>query len=111
MMPFYARNNSYSTATVADICGVSGQDSTGSCNLFKPGTLTGRKPVYVNYGKGVGAFKTDTNNVAPSLGLTWRPSFDHGVLRKLAGIEGDTVLFASYAMTTGREGSALANVT
>ena len=37
--PFYPTNNSYSTATLEDVWGVSGVD-----NIFKPGVLTGRKP-------------------------------------------------------------------
>src|SRR4029079_674849 len=36
------------------------------------------------------------------LGLTWRPSLDSGKLRTLFGVEGDTVLFASYAMSYER---------
>ena len=40
--PFVSHNNSYSTATLADLCGVSGIGADGGCNLFKPGTLTGR---------------------------------------------------------------------
>jgi hypothetical protein len=101
-LPFYAVNDSYSTATLADICGISGM--TGSqCNVFQPGTLTGIHPVYQNYAKGTDAFHTDKNNIAPSLGLTYRPSFEKGLLKKLAGPEGDTVLFASYAMAYERQ--------
>ena len=83
--PFVAHNNSYSTATLADLCGVSGIGADGGCNLFKPGTLTGQTPQLVNYSKGTPAFKTDRNNFAPSLGMTWRPSRDSGMLRKLFG--------------------------
>jgi len=101
-LPFYAVNNSYSTATLADICGISGMTGT-QCNLFMPGTLTGIHPTYKNLGKGVNAFNVDKNNIAPSLGLTYRPNFDKGVLGKLAGPEGDTVLFASYAMAYERQ--------
>jgi len=72
--PFVSHNNSYSTATLADLCGVSGLDANGGCNLFAPGTLTGRQPQLVNYTKGTPAFKTDFNNLAPSVGMTWRPS-------------------------------------
>ena len=50
--PFVSRNDSYSTATLADICGISGIGADGQCNLFKPGTLTGRAPFYVNYTAG-----------------------------------------------------------
>ena len=100
--PFVAHNNSYSTATLADLCGVSGIAADGQCNLFKPGTLTGKTPQLVNYTKGTPAFKTDKNNLAPSLGLTWRPSRDGGLLGKVLGPEGDTVFFASYAMAYER---------
>jgi hypothetical protein len=102
--PFYSRNDSYSTATLADICGISGIGGDGQCNLFKPGTLTGRKPFFVNYSKGTPAFNTDRNNFAPSVGLTWRPSFGDGMLRRIVGEDGDTVLFASYALAYERAG-------
>src|SRR6185437_13500500 len=82
-LPFYSVNDSYSTATLADVCGISGIGSDGSCNLFKPGTLAGRHPVYMNYGKGVDAFNPDKNNLAPSLGVTWRPVTGHGLLRRI----------------------------
>jgi hypothetical protein len=36
--PFVSKNNSYSTATLADICGISGIGSDGQCNLFEPAT-------------------------------------------------------------------------
>ena len=67
-LPFESVNNSYSTATFADVCGISGVGSNGQCNLFMPGTLTGKHPTYVNYSKGTPAFNTDRNNFAPSLG-------------------------------------------
>jgi hypothetical protein len=104
--PFVSTNNSYSTAALADICGISGIGSDGQCNLFKPGTLTGKAPVYVNYSEGTPAFKTDRNNFAPSLGFTFRPSATDGFLGKLVGPEGDTVLFGSYALAYERAGMA-----
>jgi hypothetical protein len=100
--PFVSHNNSYSTATVVDLCGLSGVAADGGCNLFKPGTLTGRTPQLVNYAKGTKAFDTDLNNLAPSLGMTWRPARDSGVLRRLFGPEGDTVFFGSYAISYER---------
>jgi hypothetical protein len=100
--PFRAENNSYSTAALADLCGVSGIGSDGGCNLFKPGTLAGKAPTLVNYTKGTPAFNTDFNNIAPSVGLTWRPSYDNGLMGRLLGQDGDTVFFASYAMSYER---------
>jgi hypothetical protein len=104
--PFVSKNNSYSTATLADICGISGIGADGQCNLFKPGTLTGRAPVFVNYSEGTPAFKTDRNNFAPSLGLTYRPAFQDGILRRMFGEDGDSVLFGSYALAYERAGMA-----
>ena len=42
--PFTAQNNSYSTPTVEDVCGLSGvNSSTGNgCNLFQPGVMPGK---------------------------------------------------------------------
>ena len=102
-LPFQSVNDSYSTATLADLCGISGIGAGGQCNLFMPNTLTGKAPTYVNYTKGTPAFKTDRNNFAPSLGLTYRPSFDQGLMRRLFGQDGDTVFFASYAMSYERQ--------
>ncbi|HEX6972893.1 MAG TPA: TonB-dependent receptor [Vicinamibacterales bacterium] len=99
--PFVSRNNSYSTATVADVWGVSGVG-----NLFKPGTLTGKKPEYQNLTANTQPYKTDYNNLAPSLGLTWRPSSEQGLLRKILGQEGDTVLSAAYSLAYNRGGMA-----
>ena len=78
------------TATVADIWGVSGVG-----NLFKPGTLTGKVPQYQNLTANTNAYKSDRNNVAPSLGLTWRPTSERGLFRSLLGNDGDTVLRAA----------------
>jgi hypothetical protein len=102
--PFYARNNSYATATVADVCGVSGTNPQTTCNLFKPGTLTGSKPVFTGYGKGTPAFSTDYNNLAPTIGLAWTPGGRTGILGKILGADGDSVLRAGYALAYNRPG-------
>jgi hypothetical protein len=102
--PFYALNNSYATATMADVCGVSGVNPNSVCNLFQPGVLTGRKPVFVGYEKGAKAFDTDTNNWAPTLGVAWTPNAKSGPLGWLLGTDGDTVLRAGYALAYNRPG-------
>jgi Carboxypeptidase regulatory-like domain len=102
--PFYPRNNSYSTATVADVCGISGTNPTTTCNLFSPNVRTGAKPVFVGYGEGAAAFKTDYNNFAPSVGLVWTPSRRSGVLGAILGGDGDSVLRGGYALAYERHG-------
>ena len=98
-LPFVSRNGSYSTATIADIWGVSGVG-----NLFKPGTLAGAKPQYQNLTANTQPYKTDWNNVAPSLGLTWRPTAEKGLFWKILGSDGDTVLSAAYGLSYSRGG-------
>ena len=46
-LPFYPMNNSYTTVTEESLYGISGVG-----NLFKPGTLTGTKPSFVQYPDG-----------------------------------------------------------
>ena len=102
--PFYARNNSYATATMADVCGVSGIGSNGGCNLFQPGNLIGQKPTFKAFPKGTYAYKTDWNNVAPTLGMSWVPGGRGGFMGKILGQEGDTVLRAGYSLAYERHG-------
>lgn len=95
-MPLAPKNNSYATASLADIYGVSGEG-----NLFKPG-VAGRSPVFVQYNKGVGANKTDLNNLAPSFGITWRPNVGSGFLKSLLSEE--PVFRAGFSMAYSRNG-------
>jgi hypothetical protein len=97
--PFVSRNDSYATATVDDIWGVSGVG-----NLFKPGTLTGKVPQYQNLTKNTNAYKADVNNLAPTFGLTYRPNADKGLFHSLLGSDGDTVLRAAYTLAYSRGG-------
>ncbi len=99
--PFVSRNNSYATATVPDIWGVSGVG-----NLFKPGTMTGQASQYQNLTKNTNAYKADVNNIAPTLGLTYRPSAQKGLFRSILGNDGDTVLRAAYTLAYSRGGMA-----
>ena len=100
-LPFVSRNNSYATAAVEDIWGISGVG-----NLFKPGTLTGKIPQYQNLTANTQPYNTDWNNLAPSLGITYRPSADKGLFQKILGHEGDTVLSAAYSLSYNRGGMA-----
>jgi hypothetical protein len=97
--PFYPLNNSYFTGTVEDVYGVSGVG-----NVFKPGTLTGRKPQFVQYDKGEGAAKTDKNNLAPSVGVAWQPRLEDGFLRTILGAE--PVIRGGFAIAYNRNGMA-----
>jgi hypothetical protein len=102
--PFYPLNNSYSTATMADVCGVSGLNAQGRCNLFQPGTLGGKHPQFVNFGKGQPAYNSDMNNIAPSIGAAWTPGRRSGLLGALMGPEGDFVIRGGYTRSFSRNG-------
>ncbi len=97
--PFVSRNNSYATATIEDIWGLSGVG-----NLFTPGVMNGKIPQYQNLTKNTNAYKADTNNFAPTLGLTYRPTASKGLFRSLLGSDGDTVLRAAYTLAYSRGG-------
>ena len=110
--PFYAMNNSYSTATVNDVWGVSGyvpgcdmsNPTRDACNLFRPGTMTGSKPTYQNLGAGVKAYNTDWDNIAPSVGVNWTPGPKGGFMKGLLGEAGDTSISGGYSRAFDRRG-------
>ncbi len=110
--PFYAQNNSYSTATVADLFGVTGVGSgftpgsvvTGLGNLFKPGTLQGTATTYKLLEQNNSAYNVDWGNVAPSLGAAWAVGSEKGFLHALLGGPGDSVLRGGASLAYQRGG-------
>ena len=104
--PFYPLNSSYSTATLADLCGLSGVGSGDSietkCNLFQPGTMPGKRPQFVNFAKGTYAYDVDYNNFAPNVGFAWSLNDKQGVLGKLLGNE--AVVRGGYTRAYNRNG-------
>jgi hypothetical protein len=98
--PFYALNNSYSTANIADLFGLTGTGSNlvvGSTvnntgNLFQPGVQQGSPTTYQLLTKNTNAYKTDWNNLAPSIGAAWTTGASGGFLHKLLGSKGDAVI-------------------
>jgi hypothetical protein len=109
-MPFFAMNNSYSTADIAAVMGVTGTGSdfvVGSAgsstgNLFKPGTMTGTPPVFNMLAANTAGYNTDKNNLAPSVGVAWTVGSDKGFLHKILGSPGDSVLRAGYSIAFQR---------
>ena len=99
--PFYPTNNSYSTISEAGLYGISGDG-----NLFKPGTLTGSKPLLTQYTAGSYAYNPDRNNLAPSVGFAWQPpSQSGGIGRMILGSqEGDSVIRGGFGMAFQRPG-------
>jgi hypothetical protein len=104
--PFTPENNSYSRAFIEDVCGISGVNAQGTCNVFQPGVLNGRVPQFVQFNEGEGAYSTDRNNFAPSLGFAWTLGGGGGtLLRSVLGNEqGDSVLRGGYTLAYERLG-------
>lgn len=86
----------------ADIWGISGLN-----NHFKPGTMTGRDPIIVRVEEGEAANETDFNNFAPSIGFTYSPNFDGGVLGSFFGGPGKSVIRGGFSRAFVREGTLL----
>ena len=92
-------NSSYSTLSLNDLYGVSGPG-----NLFKPGTLTGRVPQFVQFKAGDKGYNTDYKNFAPNFGFAWSPNVKGGWLGRLIGENGQTVIRGGYSIAYSRRG-------
>ena len=81
-----------------------GSGKYGQGNLYKPGTLTGVAPSVVAYENSRPAYNTDWNNLAPSLGVTWRPNVGKGILGKI--LSQDPVLRGGYSISYSKLGTS-----
>ncbi|HEX3084728.1 MAG TPA: TonB-dependent receptor, partial [Pyrinomonadaceae bacterium] len=97
--PFQSLND---TLTQVGYAGLFGESGVG--NVFKPGTLTGSPSTYTRFTKGSKTSETQYNNFAPSIGFTWSPNFKSGLLHRLAGESGQTVLRGGFSEAFVREG-------
>ncbi|HEX8636995.1 MAG TPA: hypothetical protein VF692_02950, partial [Pyrinomonadaceae bacterium] len=78
---------------------------SGLGNIFKPGTLTGSVPRVVPLKIGEKAYPDDYNNFAPSVGAVWSPDFgENGLLRRVFGATGQSVIRGGYSVSFVREG-------
>jgi hypothetical protein len=102
--PFYPLNSLYSQASVAQVCGVSGVSSDGTCNLFQAGVQPGPRPTYDQYTEGSKAHNTDLNNFSPSAGFAWTPAARPGMLGTLMGRDGEFVIRGGYNRAYSRPG-------
>lgn len=108
--PFRALNNSYATATIDNVWGVSGYKpgcdlsnvTPEACNIFKPGQMPGSPTVYERWNKGTAGYNVDWNNVAPSFGFNWTPDRLDGFLGTLMGPSGDFAIRGGVARSFQR---------
>jgi hypothetical protein len=95
-------DNYSALSSFADVYGESGLG-----NIFKPGTLTGQAPKVVGLKAGDKAFKDDLHNFAPTFGIVYSPAFKDGIMGKIFGGAGTSVLRAGWSRAFVREGTAL----
>jgi hypothetical protein len=106
-MPFAPSNDTMTTASLADVCGVSGVGSGGvynACNFYAPGASGGKTPEFNQFTTGTRGYNTDWNNFAPNLGFAWRPSVESGWLRALLGDPEQATLRGGYSEAFERQG-------
>jgi len=105
--PFAPFTSVMSSATMESVCGRSGLGNGGlysRCSFLTPGSLSGVPPQYIQFEKGSEGYKTDLNNVAPSVGIAWRPNVQSGFMRKILGDPDQGVLRAGYSEAYDRQG-------
>ena len=106
-MPFSPSNDTMTTASLADICGVSGIGSGGiydACNFYAPGASGGKVPEFTQLTSGTRGYNTDWNNFAPNVGVAWRPNVESGWLRTLLGDPEQATLRGGYSEAFERQG-------
>ncbi|HLG15938.1 MAG TPA: carboxypeptidase regulatory-like domain-containing protein [Blastocatellia bacterium] len=77
---------------------------SGPGNLFKPGVFRGAPTQYRLLEPGEKAFRNRLKDFTPSLGFAWSPNISKGILGKLLGDSGQTVLRGGYSIAYTREG-------
>jgi hypothetical protein len=97
-----ALNSVYALAPFSDVFGRGGTNG-----LFNPTANGGRVPQFNQFNPGDKLYKTDWNNVAPSLGIAYTPNWKSGIMHSLLGAGGQTVLRAGYSISFVREGTAV----
>jgi Carboxypeptidase regulatory-like domain len=95
---FYPMNSNYTTASIADLWGISGVG-----HLFSPGVTTGQTPQFVQFKSGTPSYDTQYSNFAPSFGFAWNPRATSTWMKRIFGDQG-TVIRGGYAIAYSRRG-------
>jgi hypothetical protein len=106
-MPFSPSNDTMTTASLADICGVSGIGDGGiynACNFFAPAASGGKVPEFAQFTTATRGYNTDWNNISPNVGVAWRPNVQTGWLRALLGDPDQATLRGGYSESFERQG-------
>ena len=98
-LPFEGLNDAGATVSYEGLFGES-----GAGNMFRPGVLEGGASTYALFGTGYKAYHASYGNFAPTVGFAYSPSFKSGLLRRLSGESGQTVIRGGFSMAYNREG-------
>jgi carboxypeptidase family protein/TonB-dependent receptor-like protein len=110
-LPFTAVNDTMSAATMPSVCGMSGLGDGGTyskCDFTRVGASPlGVVPEFIQYSRGTRGYDIDWNNVAPNVGIAWRPNVQTGWLRTLLGDPEQATLRAGYSVAYERQGMSV----
>jgi len=99
--PYYAKNNAYTVPlSFNNIFGCSGPN-----NFFHPDGCTNPITQFQRLAPGSKAYGTDWNNFAPTFGIAYSPDFKTGIMHKLLGNSGQSVLRAGYSVAYVSDGT------
>ncbi|MEX2272255.1 MAG: carboxypeptidase regulatory-like domain-containing protein [Vicinamibacterales bacterium] len=107
--PFSPSNDIMSTVTMESLCGKSGLGPGGTfgrCNFNNPNATGGVTPEFIQLTKGTLGYKTDWNNLGPTVGVAWRPNVQDGFLRALLGDPDQATFRAGYSVGYERHGTS-----
>jgi carboxypeptidase family protein len=93
------QNNNLSSTTVAGLYGISGPGG-----LFNPNASGGQATQFTQFKEGDKAFETNWNNFAPSIGFAWSPNWKSGLLSRVFGNSGTSVIRGGFSIAYNREG-------
>ena len=105
--PFASANDNFSAVTLADMCGVSGLGDGSiynACKFFTPGASGGKIPEYTQLQSGTNGYNMDWNNVAPNVGVAWRPNVQSGFMRSFLGDPEQATLRGGYSVAVRAAG-------
>lgn len=110
-IPIHAQNKTFAEVSYAGLFGESGLNNylpncanTVTCT---PTALTGSPSQFTEFTPGKKAYNQEFGTFLPSFGLVYSPNFRAGVLNKLMGQSGQTVIRLGFSMATVREGTGV----
>jgi hypothetical protein len=107
-LPMQPINSVMSGTNAESACGPSGFGDGPYglfCNVFNPGDFRnpGVVPQYNQYTAGTKGYNTDKNNIAPNIGLSWRPNVQGGWLRSILGDPEIATVSAGFSRSFNKE--------